>query len=91
MSALPQTGQMLISALRGVSASIAAQEKSQPEAPRVFICSKRFYREPICGHPAMTATVLIDREYYEADERELALLQSGMEPADLGLEPVEAA
>ncbi|MGI6856060.1 hypothetical protein [Mesorhizobium sp. 1B3] len=37
----------------------------------------------------MSARVLIDGEYYDVDERELAMLQAGKDPKrDLGLEPV---
>lgn len=72
-----------MNALSRTMIDLAASLRQANDQPRVFICSKLFH------HGRMTATVLVDREYYEVDERELALLQAGMEPSDLGLDPVE--
>jgi len=50
----------------------------------VFITKKTYSN----GH--VFYEVLVGGEYYsDVDERELALLQAGMEPSDLGLDPVE--
>lgn len=72
-----------MNALSRTMIDLAASLRQANDQPRVFICSKLFHRG------RMTAMVLIDREYFEVDERELALLQAGMEPSDLGLDPVE--
>jgi len=62
--------------------------QTQPKTARttqpVFITKKTYSN----GH--VFYEVLVGGEYYsDVDERELALLQAGMEPSDLGLDPVE--
>ncbi|HWK64521.1 MAG TPA: hypothetical protein VNS34_06250 [Rhizobiaceae bacterium] len=53
------------------------------ERHKLHIASQRYF------HGRMSARVLVDGEYYDVDERELALLETGKDPKrDLGLEPV---
>lgn len=53
------------------------------ERHKLHIASQRY------SNGRMSARVLVDGEYYDVDERELALLEAGKDPKrDLGLEPV---
>lgn len=74
-----------------IDLSAALSKAAAPKQPSVFVCAKRYGTNDISGRPETTITVLVGRDYFEVDERELSLLQSGLTPDDLGLYPLEDA
>lgn len=68
---------------QAVRRQVAARSavKKALERQKLVIAHTRYSQE------GMTARVLLDGEYYDVDERRLALLKAGKKPAELGLEP----
>lgn len=69
--------------------SAALSTAAAPQKQHVFICSKRYFTDPVFQRPAFRAVVLVGGEYFEVGRNELAALQAGISPEDLQLYPLE--